>query len=166
MYVLLCAIIPLLYCQIDDFPSEDYTYIESASINFSSLRIVRQSGDSITLGDRVSEVIKTKSNTEVETGMFGVRFGPIDGYDDDDIKFAWNNQDRIMYIEALNDTVITVDGLKIGSSREEVLQTFGIPTIEYSNGTLRYQNIDYELVGIQFEFEDNIVTRLVLFGYT
>ncbi len=164
-YLLLFAIIPQLYSQVSDFPSEDYVFNETASIEFSSVNVILPDGAVISIGDIVSEDMKKKSNSIIETRIFHVRFGPIDAYKTDNIQIGWNNQNRIIFLEVLNDTIVTADGLKLGDTREKVLSILGSPTFEYSDGALRFENIDYELVGMLFHFENNKVSRLILFTY-
>jgi hypothetical protein len=99
----------------------------------------------------IGKTVKEEANTQVISTLFGVPFGPIDGLYNNHIKIGWNNRNRILYIEALSPEVKTQDGIVIGDTKERVLTILGVPYIEKPD-EYRYQNIDFELIGIIFQF--------------
>jgi hypothetical protein len=66
--------------------------------------------------------------------------------------------------EVLSDKVMTADGIVLGDSKEKVLNALGVPFIEKDN-YFRYQNDDFEIAGILFQFENEIIAGIILFGY-
>jgi hypothetical protein len=137
-------------------PHDDFPY-EAAGVMLAS-------GEKWFIGQDVDDEVIAKSNIVVETSMFGKRFGPIDGFEDGNVKVAWNDQKRIIYIEVLISTVKTYSGLTLGSKRTDVLDTLGIPRLETEN-TLRYDNAWDEIFGIIFQFENDSAVKIVLFVY-
>lgn len=127
--------------------------------------VVLANGNKLFIGQVVNDDFISKSNTVVETSMFGPHFGPIDGFEDENVKVAWNNQKRILYIEVLSQTVKTYSGLTLGSTKIDVMSTLGIPHFESSN-MLRYDNFFDDIWGVIFQFENNIAKKIILFCYT
>ncbi|GHT57742.1 hypothetical protein FACS1894109_10550 [Spirochaetia bacterium] len=131
----------------------------------SEAGVILANGDKWFIGQAVDDNFISKSNTVVETRMFLKSFGPINGFEDENVKVAWNNQKRILYIEVLSPTVKTYSGLTLGSTKTDVMDTLGIPHIETSN-TLRYDNFWDDIWGIIFQFENGVAIKVVLFCYT
>ena len=144
---------------------DSVVYHEDSQIRRESVSILTKTGKKMWIGQRVDHKLISKSNVVIETDMFGVPFGPIPGFADKNTKVGWNNQKRILYVEALSREVATSDGLRIGATKEDVLKALGIPIME-SASTFRYQNTEYEVLGILFLFDQNgRVERIILFGY-
>jgi len=130
-----------------------------------SVAVTNAGGESISIGDVVSDELKAKTNTSIQRSELGVPFGPIDGFADSDIRIGWNNRNRVIYIEALSNAVRTADGLQIGSTRDEVVQTLGTPYME-DDLYMRYQNNEVETIGILFRLDaSQKVVGIVLFTY-
>jgi hypothetical protein len=101
------------------------------------------------------------TNTSISTDLFGVPFGPLDGYKNGLFQVGWNNQNRVLYFEILSNSVTTQDGLKIGDTKDRVLEFLGVPFIETSS-IYRFQNIEFEVIGILFQFENDRVAKIIL----
>jgi hypothetical protein len=127
--------------------------------------MVLPSGQSLSIGASVSDEVRGKSNTTITTSLLGVPFGPIDGFIDADIRIGWNNRDHIVYVEALSDSVSTFDGIRIGSTRTDVINRMGKPYVD-GDSVLRYQNSEAEVIGILFLFNSaRSVSSIILFAY-
>jgi hypothetical protein len=137
----------------DDFPKE------AAGVRLSS-------GEKWFIGQDVDDAVIAKSNIVVETRIFSPYFVPrftMNGFEDGNVKVAWDDQKRIMYIEVLMPMVKTYSDLTLGSKRTDVLDALGIPRIETEH-TLRYDNAWYGIWGILFQFENDSAVKVVLFG--
>jgi hypothetical protein len=131
----------------------------------TSVAMVLPSGQSLSIGASISDEIRAKSNTTITTSLLGVPFGPISGFVDADIRIGWNNRDHIVYIEALSNSVSTFDGIRIGSTRTDVISTMGNPYVE-GDSVLRYQNSEAEVIGILFLLNSaRNVSGIILFAY-
>lgn len=133
-------------------------------LELESISVTTPEGDVWYIWKDVSEEYTKISNTIVTTSIFGVPFGPIDGYENEQLKIGWNNRNRVLYVEVLSNKVKTFDGITLGDTKEKVIDLMGDPYIEDYN-QLRYQNIDFEMAGILFQFERGIITKIFLFGY-
>jgi hypothetical protein len=136
-----------------------------AGLSLKSIGVITANGEKWFIGKDVEEEIITKTNTTVTTDLFGVEFGPINGFKNEELIAAWNNQKRVLYIEILSPTAKTNDGLTLGSSKQELVAILGEPRIKKQN-SFRYDNLEFEVQGIIFQFDDNdIITRIVLYSY-
>jgi hypothetical protein len=135
----------------DDFPKE------AAGVRLAS-------GEKWFTGQDVDDEVIAKSNIVVEMSIFGRYIAHLNGFEDGNVRVAWNDQKMILYIEVLMPTVKTYSGLTLGSKRTDVLDTLGIPHFE-SKHTLRYDNTWDGTWGILFQFENDIAVKIVLFAY-
>ena len=148
----------------------DKAVINEASINANSfiapdsIAVINREGEKWFIGQVVNDDVIRKSNIQIDSALFGVVFGPIKGYVDDNIKIGWNNQNRILYIELLSGNFETIDGIRLGDSKEKIKDALGLPYSESSN-EYRYQNIEFEVIGIIFQFIDDRASNIVLFSY-
>jgi hypothetical protein len=137
---------------------------QHSRLELESVSVTTLEGDVWYIGKDVNEEYTKMSNTIITTSIFGVPFGPIDGCEDEQLKIGWNNRNRVLYVEVLSNKVKTYDGISLGDTKEKVIELLGDPYIEEYN-QFRYQNIDFEMIGILFQFEEGVVTKIFLFGY-
>jgi hypothetical protein len=147
-------------------PSPEYPD-DATYITYASTTLITPDGQEHGIGAEADTALRDLRNVEVEDDLMagpGPRFGPIEGYRDTRMTTAWNNQDRIVYLEPHSPDVATADGLHLGSTREEVLATLGTPQARMESH-LRYLCIDLgEPVWLTFDFDAAAkVTRLVSF---
>ena len=133
-------------------------------LELESISVIVPDGDIWYIWKSVDEGFTEKANTVVVTDIFDVAFGPIDGFENEFLRIGWNNRNRVMYIEVLSNEVITHDGIRLGHSKEKIIDILGDPFIKDSD-QFRYQNIDFEVAGMLFLFENNVVTKIYLFAY-
>ncbi len=138
---------------------------EDSGLNIESVAVLTPEADRWFIGKTIGEETINKKNCTITTDVFGATFGPIDGYRNDSMIIGWNNRNRIVYIEIVTNSVKTVDGFTIGSSKQDILSKFGVPYIE-TEDQFRYQNTDFEIVGILFKFDksDKVIST-ILFTY-
>lgn len=142
-----------------------YESLEKIKISLDYMKVYLPNEESYYIGMNAEEDLLLKKNTSIETTRFGGQFGPIDGYSNGSIILGWNNQNRIVYIEILNAEIKTKDHIGLNSSEDEVLEVFGAPHIE-KDDVLRYQNTDFEVVGILFDLNpDRRVSKITIFTY-
>jgi hypothetical protein len=133
-------------------------------INMESIAIITPDGERWFMGKKLDDIFTRKANTSISSDLFGVKFGPINGFKSELMQIGWNNQNRVLYIEVFSRAIKTNDGLAIGDTQEKVLKTLGLPYIETSN-QYRYQNVDFEVVGIIFQFENERIKKIILYCY-
>jgi len=141
---------------------------EDSRIEIESVSVSTPDGETWYIGRRITEEFIEKANTIISTDLFGITFGPIDGFEDNLLRIGWNNRNRVLYIEVLSDKIKTKDGIALGDSKEKVLDILGIPYIEVVNedvNQLRYDNTDFEVRGLLFQFDNDIVIKIYLFSY-
>jgi hypothetical protein len=136
----------------------------NSRLEIKSVSVTSPDGEIWFIGKKLDEKFVEQVNTIISTNIFGISFGPINGIEDNQLRIGWNNQNRVLYIEVLSDKVMTADGVVLGDTKEKILSIFGPPYIE-ENRQFRYQNDDFEIAGILFQFENNIVVKIFLFGY-
>jgi hypothetical protein len=140
-------------------------YHTESRLRRESVSIIMKNGGRWSIGQSVDEKIFAKSNVVIKTDIFNVPFGPINGYVDANVKIGWNNRKKVLYVEAVSTEVKTSDGLRIGATKEDVVNILGIPFMEKSN-IYRYQNTEFEVIGVLFIFDKkNIVERIIMFSY-
>jgi hypothetical protein len=138
---------------------------ENSTLDLESILLRTSNGEDWFIGKEIGDELKAMANHTITTDIFGGSFGPIDGYADTSLIIGWNNQNRVVYLELLDNNIQTANGLTIGATQEEVLEKFGEPYLRTKN-MFRYQNSEFEIVGIIFIFnENNIVKKIVLFTY-
>lgn len=142
------------------------TVIEEKVLQKKSMSVISNSEVLWSIYQDVDKTIKEKSNAKIKMESIVINVeGSMDGIETNDYEIGWNNMDVILYIEIMNNTLTTTDGLTIGSTKEEVLDALGKPHSTISD-SLRYQNSKYETFGILFLLDENdIVTNIILFAY-
>lgn len=163
LFIVVVAYITNLNAQ-DNAQGSDRKVNRESRINIESIAITTPDGERWFMGKKVDDGFTQKANTSISSDLFGVKFGPIKGLKNDLMQVGWNNQNRVTYIEIFSRTIKTNDGLAIGDTKETVLETLGLPYIETSN-QYRYQNIDFEVVGIIFQFENERIIKIILYCY-
>jgi len=158
-YLFLLIVIPTL-------SAEDKRIIHYDSyLNPESLIVIIENGDQWSIYQRLDEDTTNQSNGEYGCTLVHNYFGPMPGIKNSNWIIGWNNQNIILYIEILSTDVMTIDGLKIGMTKEDVIEALGVPFIEYED-RFRYQNSENEVCGILFVFDDDgIIERIILFAY-
>jgi hypothetical protein len=148
----------------DNTQGNDRKVNRASYINIESIAIITPDGERWFMGKKLDGIFTSKANVSISSDLFGVKFGPINGFKSDLMQVGWNNQNRVLYIEVFSRDVKTNDGLAIGNTREKVLETLGSPYIETYN-QYRYQNMDFEVVGIIFQFENERILKIILYCY-
>jgi hypothetical protein len=134
-------------------------------IDIGSIAVLTPNGEKWFIGKKLDGDFTKKTNVTVSSDLFGRKFGPLNGYKDELMQVGWNNQNRILYIEVSSSSVITKDGISLGDTKEKIFKTIGVPYIETPN-EWRYWNLEFEVVGIIFQFENERVVRIILYSYT
>jgi hypothetical protein len=149
---------------VGKLPDEGIIHNES-HIRIDSVSVTSATGEKWYIGKKLDDSVLEKKNVTIATKMFGVEFGPIDGYSDDTLKIGWNNRNRVVYIEILSPTLRLPSGLALGASKSEVINLLGLPYMEKKH-EFRYQNIETEVIGVLFIFSaDDRVESIVMFAY-
>ncbi|MDR2478409.1 MAG: hypothetical protein LBD48_03745 [Treponema sp.] len=158
IFIVIILIVDILGAQSTDQENK-FIVNDQSKFEIESAMIITPDSEKWFIG----KTVKEEANTQIISTLFGVPFGPIDGLYNNHIKIGWNNRNRILYIEVLSSEVKTQDGIVIGDTKERVLSILGIPYIEKIN-EYRYQNIDFELIGIIFQFCGNRVSKIIVFS--
>ena len=144
---------------------EDRIINYDSYLNPESLIIITENGNQWSIYQQVDEDTTNLSNGEYGCTLVHGHFGPMPGVKNSNWIIGWNNQNIILYIEILSTDVMTIDGLKIGMTKEDVIEALGVPFIEYED-RFRYQNSENEVCGILFVFNDgSVIERIILFAY-
>ena len=65
-------------------------------LELESISVITYEGDAWYIWKDVSEEYTGISNIVITTSIFGVPFGPIDGYENEQLKIGWNNRNRVL----------------------------------------------------------------------
>jgi hypothetical protein len=133
-------------------------------IDIGSIAVLTPDGNRWFIGKKLDSNFTEKTNGTISSDLFERKFGPLNGYRDELMQVGWNNQNRVVYIEVFSDSITTKDGISLGDTKEKILQTLGVPYIETLN-EWRYWNLEFEVVGIIFQFENGRVIKMILYTY-
>jgi hypothetical protein len=136
-------------------------------LDYEQTFVIEPDGTVWKIGDEASSDLKERQNVFVEEQLRerSTPFGPIPGVKTGTVTVAWNNEHRILYIEALDPAVRTPDGLHIGMRRHEVLEVMGTPQAVGSD-FVRYLNPDLEPIWVRLQFDQKgYVSRMMVYLY-
>lgn len=134
-------------------------------LDYEQTFIVESDGTTWKIGDEASPELRERQNVTVEERLIerSMPFGPIPGVKTQQVIAAWNNQDRILYIEALDSAVRTTDDLHIGMHRDDIIETIGTPQASGAD-FIRYLNLDIEPIWLVFHFDERgVASRMIVF---
>jgi len=138
---------------------------EDSYLKHESAALITPDNNIWTFGRTIDQSFLEKENTTAYTDVFtrsgGPYFGPIAAMEDEYLKIGWNRHGVIFYIEALSNDVLTFDGIRLGDSKEKILNVLGVPFIEYED-LFKYVCKEQEPEWLLFSFEDDIVTKIIL----
>ncbi len=109
--------------------------------------------------------MSTDSGEFHTTDLLGVPFGPLDGTEGNGYVIAWNNRDRVVYMEITSSDVTLPGDLTVGARVEDVIRVLGEPHF-VTDGNLRYQNAENEVFGLLFVIGPaEVVSKVLVFAY-
>jgi hypothetical protein len=130
-----------------------------------SVSLILTDGTFLRIGQKIEEEKIKDKNIIINNDLFGISFGPFDGIVNKEFIIGWNNQNRIVYLEALSIEIKTFNKIILGDKKEIILEKLCVPYIE-NNKILRYQNNENETLGIIFILNDNNkVSKIIMFTY-
>lgn len=116
-----------------------------------------------TLGDKISE--KIESNYILENKFFFAfnKDTKLNALSENKTIIGWNKNNRIVFISSENEKAKTTLNVGVGDTEEDVYKKYGEPTTK-GNNCYRYENYEYEFMGLVFYFENKKVYRIVSFS--
>jgi hypothetical protein len=134
-------------------------------IDIGSIAVITPEGEKWFIGKKLDDNFTGKTNDTVfSSNLLEREYGPINGYRDELMRVGWNKQNRVLYIEVLSGSVKTKDGISLGDTKEIISQTLGVPYLETLD-EWRYLNLDFEVVGIVFQFKSEKVVKIIIYSH-
>ena len=138
---------------------------EPRRLELESARLQKGSEILFSLYQSVETDMTDGGYLQVTTDLLGVPFGPIDGTRGDGYLIAWNNRNRVVYMEITSSDVTLPGDLTVGTRVDDVLRVLGEPHFVV-DGNLRYQNAENEVFGLLFVVgPGELVNRVLVFAY-
>ncbi|MBP5328458.1 MAG: hypothetical protein J6Y75_00990 [Spirochaetaceae bacterium] len=139
---------------------------ENLNDNYSTidlLSIIIVDNEIYTLGEEVPKDLK--SNFILQNNFFETfsKDAKLDAFVENNTTIGWNNRNRIVFISTENPNAKTLLNIGVGSTKDEVFEKYGEPNMKEAN-CYKYENYDYEFIGLFFYFNDDTVYKIVSFA--